>query len=66
METFDQLSILLSSIFSGEARADVIRVVAAYLFWREVRATRKGLEAVVKRVDNHEGRIGTLEQPRGK
>lgn len=53
---------LLNGIFTDSARADLIRLAAAALFWKELRGIRKGLDAVVKRVDNHEVRLNVLEK----
>lgn len=62
MELIENLPLeMLTAIFHGEARTDLIRIVIAAFLYKELRGTRKGLEAVVKRVDNHEGRILTLE-----
>lgn len=62
MEIFDNATVeLLRQFFSDSVRADVLRVIAAGVFWRELSGIRKGLEAVVSRVDNHENRIVKLE-----
>lgn len=62
MDFLDNSSLeLLKDFFTDAMRADVLRAAAFALLWRELSGIRKGLEAVIGRVDNHETRLGKLE-----
>lgn len=66
MELLENLPLdLLQGIFTDAVRTDLLRIGVAMIFWRELRGIRKGLDAVVKRVDNHEVRLGALETTKG-
>jgi hypothetical protein len=63
MEVLDKIPLeLLKGIFGDTEQSDLFRIGFAILIWRELKGIRKGLEAVVKRVDNHEGRLTNLEK----
>ena len=62
MELLGNLDLeVLKNIFNADTRGDVIEAGIYFLLWRELHGIRLGLASLGLRVDDHDKRLGKVE-----